>query len=499
MDRLSAFLFTPILFRVFLRVLFLPAFMGFFCLSGNAGEHHIVKRVVYGEPAPDTHFPWMAGIDNARSQHPFDCGASLIGNRWLMTARHCVMYDFGALIPASRISFSLYALDGNRLPVRQIRNIYVNPGFNRHLNIDGHTDFALIETEDEFPDVPKLALSVDTLTDADITELYSESGVDNDSAYIAGWGATENGFLSQASLQWASPPLLTRQEFTDSFGSLASGFTGEDFHFHLLAGRFENTAADTCNGDSGSSLWLAPSPESEDAQAIGIVVSSADKRIPCGAPGQVGIYLRLSTVKDFILSTKGISDSNPFQWQSASSNQFPDGGWRTDGRFQSNQLLCRVGRRAGYYDSDNQRCTFLNDFNQAIESSSFDLLTGSPREHFSWQDNPEADNILEFSTCSDALETISTTRPATDCQTYCLISEGVGIVRDSQCVIPSLTGHRYFNHFKRLLDISNRSYRPGIPHETKAVEAIQSSSAPAVLPDAAFYLSALTVVAEMSR
>lgn len=48
--------------------------------------------IINGEAAAPTEFPHMValGYRNDKNGYDFDCGASLIADRWLVTAAHCV-------------------------------------------------------------------------------------------------------------------------------------------------------------------------------------------------------------------------------------------------------------------------------------------------------------------------------------------------------------------------------------------------------------------------
>lgn len=48
--------------------------------------------IINGENAAPTEFPHMValGYPNNKNGYDFDCGASLIADRWLVTAAHCI-------------------------------------------------------------------------------------------------------------------------------------------------------------------------------------------------------------------------------------------------------------------------------------------------------------------------------------------------------------------------------------------------------------------------
>ena len=53
-------------------------------------EYRRSKRIIGGKVVSINQFPWMAGLFASRfAEHPF-CGASLISNKHLITAAHCI-------------------------------------------------------------------------------------------------------------------------------------------------------------------------------------------------------------------------------------------------------------------------------------------------------------------------------------------------------------------------------------------------------------------------
>ena len=54
----------------------------------------IMDRIVGGKDAPIGQYPWLTllgyNISNTNSVSPWQCGGSLIGNQYVLTAAHCI-------------------------------------------------------------------------------------------------------------------------------------------------------------------------------------------------------------------------------------------------------------------------------------------------------------------------------------------------------------------------------------------------------------------------
>ncbi len=447
--------------KLFSAVLICFCFLlsGFYSLLNSAAAAEIrERRVVHGERAQPHHFPWMAGLSKTTTSYPYTCSASLIGNRWLMTARHCVLLKNGRLVNPQVFRFKLYGIDDDQLPHRKIKNIYANPGRPKGYDHDFssaesaqdfHTDFALLETEDEFPEVEKLSLNYDFLEDSDIALLAQHASERKLTSYIAGFGYSHERHSDNRHLNWGMAVLKSSRQIKTLFPGIA--VYPNDFQYHFFAGLTEAEDTDTCNGDSGSPLWLAPAEDAGKAEAIGITITGSNSS--CGHSGQAGIYLRLSTVKDFIISTKGISDRTPFRWLEINNNKIPDGIWRITEDFSKQDFICRVGFKAGLFDNTNNTCIYLNDQSDAVASKNYKLLQGNPSSLFEWRSNLQGHQVNELTTCYKVKNSQITHSHSTECQAYCLAFGEPGVIHNNLCVTPKLNGRtRYSNDYQRLVD-----------------------------------------------
>ena len=68
-------------------------------------EDNEIKRITGGQESVPGAWPWMAAIFTNDPKGYFKCGASLISDRWIVTAAHCGIINVGPLV-----------LAGNKMP-----------------------------------------------------------------------------------------------------------------------------------------------------------------------------------------------------------------------------------------------------------------------------------------------------------------------------------------------------------------------------------------------
>jgi hypothetical protein len=234
-------------------------------------------RIVGGEPATEGQLPWQVALVSA-GYLPKDgqfCGGSLIAQRWVLTAAHCV----AAGTTSSDLMVFLDSIDlkdrGRSVGVRQI---YPHPQYNAK-TFDN--DVALLLLEE--------AGSTGSVIDPLPPEAEAESLANGRKGRTSGWGKTTEGGASSKVLRWVDVPFVTK-----AICNGAESYKGRITDNMICAGR-EEGGADSCQGDSGGPL---ATPEGAGWRLAG-VVSWGDG---CGRPKKYGIYSRVSRYGAWIRS-----------------------------------------------------------------------------------------------------------------------------------------------------------------------------------------------------
>ncbi|XP_046876619.1 ST14 transmembrane serine protease matriptase b [Hypomesus transpacificus] len=242
------------------------------------------SRIVGGEFSSEGEWPWQVSLHIRGTGHV--CGASVISNRWLVTAAHCVQDD-------DKIKYSrpdiweahlglLIQSQTNKWTIKKnLKQIIPHPSYTP-FNYDN--DIALMELESKV-----------TLNENIWPICLPASSHDfpaGKSVWITGWGHTREGGFAANILQKAEVRVIN--------GTVCNKLMDGQITSRMLCAGVLTGGVDACQGDSGGPM---SSTEAQGRVFLAGVVSWGDG---CARKNKPGVYTRVTKFRDWIKEKTGV-------------------------------------------------------------------------------------------------------------------------------------------------------------------------------------------------
>lgn len=244
--------------------------------------------IVGGSKANLGAWPWLALIgEKRRSTTEWFCGGSLLNEKFVITAAHCLGKFKKNRLLVRLGEFDLnYDTDGRHQDLL-VDRIFLYPDYRPSRK---HHDLALLRLRHR----ALLTSLVRPVCLPDPGQQYTGR-----TTKVAGWGHTQYGGETSAVLQEASFPVVDTGACERQYRNLQENFHrdfGDGFgDGKLCAHDISGGGQDACQGDSGGPLTYWDRYTGR-VHLVGIVSTG----VGCGNPAYPGIYTRVTTYLDWI-------------------------------------------------------------------------------------------------------------------------------------------------------------------------------------------------------
>ncbi|XP_037679781.1 transmembrane protease serine 9 isoform X2 [Choloepus didactylus] len=240
------------------------------------------SRIVGGFGAASGEVPWQVSLKEG-SRH--FCGATVVGDRWLLSAAHCFNHTRVELARAHLGTASLAGVGGRPVKIG-LRRVVLHPLFD-----PGTLDFDLAALELAEP------LLFDKYVQPVCLPLAIQKFPAGRKCMISGWGNTQEGNATKPdTLQKASVGIIDQK-----MCSVLYNFSLTD---RMLCAGFLEGTVDSCQGDSGGPLAC------EETPGVFYLAGIVSWGIGCAQARKPGVYARITRLKGWILETMSSSSSS---------------------------------------------------------------------------------------------------------------------------------------------------------------------------------------------
>ncbi|XP_062557292.1 uncharacterized protein LOC134222163 [Armigeres subalbatus] len=248
-------------------------------------EHN---RVVGGVPAALHGWPWMAlvGYKDALGEVSFKCGGSLITNRHVLTAAHCIRKDlFSVRLGEHDTSIDT---ETNHIDVVVVK-METHPSYDKK---DGHSDLAVLYLANDVAFNDAVRPICLPLSDPIRTRNF-----EGYTPFVAGWGRTQEGGKSANILQELQIPIISNGECRNLYAKINRAFSEKQFDDSVTCAGVLEGGKDSCQGDSGGPLML---PQRDGVDFYYYQVGVVSYGVGCARAEVPGVYTRVAKFVDWI-------------------------------------------------------------------------------------------------------------------------------------------------------------------------------------------------------
>uniref|UniRef100_A0A3Q4ADY0 Coagulation factor IX n=1 Tax=Mola mola TaxID=94237 RepID=A0A3Q4ADY0_MOLML len=241
-------------------------------------------RIVGGDVVIPGEIPWQTALI-IRSSGKVFCGGTILSDRWVITAAHCLLEVQGAFyIRAGEHTLNLHEDTEQNYEVLEQ---HIHPRYNSSISLYNH-DIALIYLKSPIAfstTVRPICIGPRAFTEYLVKE-YSP-------ATVSGWGRTRFLGVTAETLQKVQVPFTDQTECKLSSSSRITPF--------MFCAGYYDEAKDACQGDSGG-------PHTNSIHATWFLTGIVSWGEECAKEGKYGVYTRMSLYYhwiDYVMGSSG--------------------------------------------------------------------------------------------------------------------------------------------------------------------------------------------------
>ncbi|CAJ1058821.1 coagulation factor IXa [Xyrichtys novacula] len=255
------------------------------------GEHEALteeqprphKRIVGGKEVLPGEVPWQAALI-ARPSGQLFCGGSVLSERWVITAAHCLVEGQGSYFV--RLGEQNVYLNEGREQDHEVLEELVHPQYNASISLYNH-DIALLYLASAITftaTIRPICIGPKAFTEALVRE--------SSPATVSGWGRTRFLGVTAVNLQKVEVPYTERTECKRTSSARITPV--------MFCAGYYDEEKDACQGDSGG----PHANKIYDTWFLTGIVSWGEE---CAKEGKYGVYTRLSLYYRWINHMMGLS------------------------------------------------------------------------------------------------------------------------------------------------------------------------------------------------
>ncbi|XP_066977455.1 trypsin-1-like [Macrobrachium rosenbergii] len=244
------------------------------CRGYRCGTPNREGRVVGGRITQRNLYPWLVSLSYRGKLY---CGASLINDRFLITAAHCIKRVNKARVDILLGSYNKSDASEVSRQVRRVKDWWAHDGFDRRTFIN---DVGIIELNEpvEFDrHIRPVCLP------SEEKSYIGQFGI------VPGWGRQSEDGESSDVVREVRVPIISNEECRNK------KYKPHEIKDSMMCAGYDAGKIDACQGDSGGPL-LHERPEGNQIDLIGIVSWGQG----CARAGYPGVYTRIQSYREFI-------------------------------------------------------------------------------------------------------------------------------------------------------------------------------------------------------